>query len=61
MTRDDRIRKVTEAHRALAGLLKAAKAAEGTPDDLAAWAAVEVQGATIHRQSRLLAGKTKGG
>lgn len=27
----------------------------------AAWDAVEVQGAIIHRQSRLLAGKSKGG
>ncbi len=27
----------------------------------AAWAAVEVHGAAIHRQSRLLAGKSKGG
>jgi hypothetical protein len=26
-----------------------------------AWEAVEVHGATIHRQSRLLAGKSKGG
>lgn len=28
---------------------------------LKAWEAVEVHGATIHRQSRLLAGKSKGG
>lgn len=27
----------------------------------AAWDAVEAQGAVIHRQSRLLAGKSKGG
>lgn len=27
----------------------------------AAWEAVEKQGATIHRQSRLLAGKSRGG
>lgn len=31
------------------------------PDALAAWAVVETHGATIHRQSRLLAGKSKGG
>lgn len=28
---------------------------------LRAWEAVEVHGATIHRQARLLAGKSKGG
>ena len=28
---------------------------------VAAWELVEVNGATIHRQSRLLAGKSKGG
>jgi hypothetical protein len=30
-------------------------------DTLAAWDAVEVQGGIVHRQSRLLAGKTRGG
>jgi hypothetical protein len=28
---------------------------------LAAWEAVETEGATVHRQARLLAGKSKGG
>lgn len=28
---------------------------------LSAWEAVELQGAVVHRQSRLLAGKSKGG
>jgi hypothetical protein len=31
------------------------------PRTLRAWELVEVHGATIHRQSRLLAGKSKGG
>lgn len=31
------------------------------PRTLRAWEAVEVNGATVHRQSRLLAGKSKGG
>lgn len=31
------------------------------PRTIAAWADVEVLGATVHRQSRLLAGKSKGG
>lgn len=41
----------------------AALAAYGPADPrtIKAWEAVEVHGATIHRQSRLLAGKSKGG
>jgi hypothetical protein len=31
------------------------------PDTLARWESVEKAGATVHRQSRLLAGKSKGG
>lgn len=31
------------------------------PRTIRAWEAVEIHGATIHRQSRLLAGKSKGG
>jgi hypothetical protein len=31
------------------------------PRTHAAWEAVEVHGATIHRQARLLAGKSRGG
>lgn len=31
------------------------------PDAIRAWECVEVHGATIHRQSRLLAGKSRGG
>lgn len=46
-------------------LLAAAQAldAYGATDarTLRAWELVEVHGATIHRQSRLLAGKSKGG
>lgn len=33
----------------------------GSPQAFAAWAAVEDIGATIHRQSRILAGKSRGG
>jgi hypothetical protein len=32
-----------------------------SPEAHNAWAAVEEHGATIHRQSRLLAGKSRGG
>lgn len=31
------------------------------PRSIAAWETVEADGATVHRQSRLLAGKSKGG
>ena len=56
--RADRIVKVQAASAALPAALRAAQA---NPDDLTLWAAVEELGATIHRQSRLLAGKSKGG
>lgn len=41
----------------------AALAAYGPTDPrtLRAWEAVEVNGATVHRQARLLAGKSRGG
>lgn len=32
-----------------------------SPQARAAWDAVEVHGATVHRQSRILAGKSRGG
>lgn len=54
-----------EARRAkVAAAMKAIKPlyAEALKSDTEeAWAAFEVQAATLHRQSRLLAGKSKGG
>lgn len=61
MTRAERIARVKSAAAMLDAALAAAEAAEDTPDALATWAAVEEIGATVHRQSRLLAGKSKGG
>lgn len=66
MDRTDRRIKTAAAVEQLPELLRAALTAEqnGGPDDpatLAAWEAVEKAGATVHRQSRLLAGKSKGG
>ena len=66
MTRDERGQKVAEAIAALPELYRAAvtleTAAQHRPTDyLAAWEAVEKAGATVHRQARLLAGKSKGG
>jgi hypothetical protein len=57
---------VRQAARQLAGLIRTAQTWERQdgPDaaaTLAAWAAVEQAGATVHRQSRLLAGKPRGG
>jgi len=57
-TRDDR---AAEVKAAATALRKALTAALASPDDLALWGEVERHGATIHRQSRLLAGKSKGG
>lgn len=58
MSPSDRVAKVQEAAKALPAALRAAKA---DPENQALWAAVEQLGATIHRQSRLLAGKPRGG
>ena len=61
-----RAAKVLEAHAALGALLQLAQdtTAQHGPTDArthAAWTHVEEHGATIHRQARLLAGKSKGG
>ncbi len=58
MTSQDRIAKIQSAAKELPAALKAAKA---QPDSHELWAVVEQIGATIHRQSRLLAGKPRGG
>jgi len=55
--RDKRRDKVAAAMKELRPLLKAAEASDKESD----WAAVELQAAVIHRQSRLLAGKPRGG
>ena len=65
-TRADRADKVDLAAQQLPGALSRALAAEANPQTpeaviLALWADVEALGAIIHRQSRLLAGKSKGG
>jgi hypothetical protein len=58
----ERIASVVYALDSLPTLVARASALpQGTPEALRAWEAVEVHGATIHRQSRLLAGKSKGG
>ena len=56
-SRDKRRDKVAAAMKELRPLLKTAMA----EDTEAAWAEVELQAAVIHRQSRLLAGKPRGG
>lgn len=66
MTRADRARNVSTAASDIGALIERAKniEAQNGPTDsaaLRAWEAVEVAGATIHRQSRLLAGKSRGG
>lgn len=60
MTRNERAAKVEEAVAALPAALRRAVSTP-EPDDLDAWEAVEKLGATVHRQARLLAGKSKGG
>lgn len=66
ITPEQRAEKVREAILQLAeDVDKAAHslAVHGPADEatLAAWERVEKAGATVHRQSRLLAGKSKGG
>ena len=56
-TRSRQRAKVADAMKNLRPLLKVAMASDHEAD----WEAVELQAATIHRQSRLLAGKSRGG
>ncbi len=58
MSSADRVKKVQDAAKDLPAALRAAKA---EPENHELWAVVENLGATIHRQSRLLAGKPRGG
>jgi hypothetical protein len=62
----DRMVKVAAARAELDAAMQAAADAAAQHGDtdartLAAWEAVENIGATIHRQSRILAGKSRGG
>lgn len=64
LSRADRASNVSLAARDLPALLEAAQRAEKSGDlarAMRAWEAVEIAGATIHRQARLLAGKSRGG
>ncbi len=66
LSRSDRASNVRLAAQDLPTLLDTAQRAESSygPTDartLRAWEAVEIAGATIHRQARLLAGKSRGG
>lgn len=66
MTPEERAEKVQQAILNLAGSIAGAIESLETngprhDDTLAAWEKVEKAGAVVHRQSRLLAGKTKGG
>lgn len=65
-TRDARVEDVGDAITKLPALYAAAVRAEKRKggdhvDVLALWAEVELVGAVVHRQSRLLAGKPRGG
>ena len=66
ITPEQRAEKVRQAIVALADDINAAVECltvhgPSALDTLAAWERVERSGATVHRQSRLLAGKSKGG
>lgn len=66
LTDADRIAKIARANAALGPALEAARASTSDPnvsadERKALWAVVEEHGATIHRQSRILAGKSRGG
>lgn len=65
MNRSARIAKVEEALAALPAAIAEAKNVEhlssNEADAHAAWEVVEMLGATVHRQSRILAGKSRGG
>jgi hypothetical protein len=58
MTLEDRSGKVEQA---VASLPAALAKALADPDNKQLWADVEQLGAVVHRQSRLLAGKPRGG
>lgn len=57
----DNTPRIVKVRDAAAELPVALAAAMAEPGNLEKWEAVEKLGATIHRQSRLLAGKTRGG
>lgn len=66
MSPESRALKVMDAAETIAALIIAARDSAMSqghdhPETLAAWEAVEEAGATIHRQARLLAGKSRGG
>lgn len=65
MSRETRIQKVRDAQTALRTAVKKATEIETSgaseSEIHAAWAEVETLGAVVHRQSRLLAGKPRGG
>jgi hypothetical protein len=56
-----RAQRAAEVEAAATALRDALAAALASPDDESLWSVVETHGAVIHRQSRLLAGKSKGG
>ena len=58
MERKERAEKVRAAAKALGPAIRWAMA---DPENEALWEEVEKLGAIVHRQSRLLAGKSKGG
>lgn len=57
-SKEARVDDVRDAVKALPAALTAARQ---NADDVALWAEVERLGAIVHRQSRLLAGKPRGG
>jgi hypothetical protein len=66
VTQAERARKIDAATdeltaHVLSALSYSSSKGYGHPDTIAAWEVVETLGATIHRQSRFLAGKGKGG
>jgi hypothetical protein len=66
LTADDRAASVKHAVDALpsataTALYNAQHYGPNDPRTLRAWEIVETHGATVHRQSRLLAGKSRGG
>lgn len=66
MTREQRVSKVIDAVAILQSALVNARNFDDKngvdhEQTLIAWEAVEKLGATVHRQARLLAGKSKGG
>jgi hypothetical protein len=66
LTPDARVQNVNLASHDLPGALTRAMDAtdafgHGSPEALRAWEVVENLGATVHRQARILAGKSRGG